>query len=286
MFVRILLALVCVLALNGCSLFKRSFGEPEGEEVAPPPTAAGVAGEEAMALTSGNNLEVEVAKLNAKIEALETKIEVIQHSVEKSAIKAAQPEIKAEPLREEPAPSLASTVNEDDGVKSNAGAVESPKLRQQHGHGRKAEMEFQSAMETFQKGSWTEAAAKFSRVARENQGHLLAAHSLYWAGEASARAKQWSTAAEKWQELEQTYPTSTYMPEALAGLSRAFDQQGNTQKANAYRTTLMRAFPSAPVALHAVAEDQTEAQQPPKKSSKSLAVEDPEEPEAPVEEQQ
>lgn len=284
MFLRILLALVCVLAFNGCSLFKRSFGESESEEAAPPPTAAGVAGEESMALSPGNNLEVEVAKLNAKIEALETKIEVIQHSVEKSAIKAAQPEIKAEPIHEEPAPSLASNVNEDEGVKSNASAVESPKLRQQHGFGRKAEMEFQSAMETFQKGSWTEAAAKFSRVARENQGHLLAAHSLYWAGEASARAKQWSTATEKWQELEQTYPTSTYMPEALAGLSRAFDQQGNTQKANAYRTTLMRAFPSAPVALHAVAEEKAEI--PPQKNSKSLAVEAPEEPEAPVEEQQ
>ncbi|NUM87778.1 MAG: hypothetical protein HUU37_01105 [Bdellovibrionales bacterium] len=261
------IALALVTTLHGCSLFQRSFGE---EEAPPPATASGPAGEEAMATPAGTDMEAEVAKLNAKLEALETKLEVMQHSVERNTIRAAQPEIKAEPLEN---PTLASSVGGDEeGVKHTASAVESP--RRVSPGGRRAEADFQAAMTSFQKGAYSESAAKFAAVARENHGHLLAAHALYWAGEASARARQWSTAADYWQELERTYPTSTYMPEALAGLSRAHEQQGNIQKANSYRTTLLRAFPNAPVALNAVAESRA--------TKKEATVEAPVEPEAPV----
>jgi TolA-binding protein len=111
------------------------------------------------------------------------------------------------------------------------------------------EKEFRGAMELFQSGRHHEAASRFALIAKKNPQHLLASHALYWAGEAGARAQQWSTATENWEELEAKYPRSAYMPEALAGLSRAYEQQGNTGKARAYRETLVRAFPKSPVAM-------------------------------------
>jgi TolA-binding protein len=112
------------------------------------------------------------------------------------------------------------------------------------------EREFRRAMELFQSGRNTEASAKFAVVAKKYPQHLLASHSLYWAGEANARSQQWSSAVQNWEELENKYPRSAYLPEALAGLSRAHEQQGNTGKARAYRDSLVRAFPKSPLTLN------------------------------------
>jgi TolA-binding protein len=104
-------------------------------------------------------------------------------------------------------------------------------------------------MELFQSGKNLEAASRFALFAKKYPRHLLASHALYWAGEASARAQQWSIAMENWEELQKAYPRSAYVPEALAGLARAYEKQGNPSKAQMYRSTLMKAFPKSPVAL-------------------------------------
>jgi outer membrane protein assembly factor BamD (BamD/ComL family) len=54
---------------------------------------------------------------------------------------------------------------------------------------------------------------------------------------------------ENWEELEKLYPRSAYMPEALAGLARANETQGNPAKAKSYRDALLRGFPKSPTAL-------------------------------------
>ena len=62
-------------------------------------------------------------------------------------------------------------------------------------------------------------------------------------------AQQWSLAMENWEELEKLYPRSAYMPETLAGLARANENQGNPGKAKSYRDALLRGFPKSPTAL-------------------------------------
>jgi TolA-binding protein len=86
-------------------------------------------------------------------------------------------------------------------------------------------------------------------LAKNHPRHLLASHSLFWAGEANARAREWSLAQENWEELEKAYPRSAYLPDALAGLARAHESQGNSSRAQSYRETLIRAFPKSPVAM-------------------------------------
>jgi len=112
-----------------------------------------------------------------------------------------------------------------------------------------AEKEFRSAMELFQSGKNLEAASRFGAFAKKYPRQLLASHALYWAGEASARVQQWSLALENWEELEKVYPRSAYLPETLAGLARAHENQGNPVKAKFYRDSLARAFPKSHVAL-------------------------------------
>jgi TolA-binding protein len=104
-------------------------------------------------------------------------------------------------------------------------------------------------MDLFQAGQNLEAASQFALLAKKYPRHLLASHSLYWAGEAGARGSQWELAIQNWQELEKTYPRSAYMPEALAGLARAYEKQGNIGRAKSYKQNLLRAYPKAPVSL-------------------------------------
>ena len=41
------------------------------------------------------------------------------------------------------------------------------------------------------------------------------------------------------------------MPEALAGLGRAYEAEGDATKAKYYRSVLLRAFPKSPIAMKA-----------------------------------
>lgn len=256
-------ALVCwvfaALILSSCSLLQRNTEEFE-DESAPPFDPAESSqtidneGVEASIPAGSASIESEVSRLNTKIAALETKLDVLTASVERNQIQKSQPIIEAQ---SEPQPNMAAPVEEspieEPAVQMSAAPSKPAALpvavKSASASSAGAEREFQSAMNLFQSGKNLEAASRFALFAKKYPRHLMASHALYWAGEASARAQQWSLAMENWEELEKVYPRSAYMPEALAGLARANDTQGNSGKAKAYRDALLRGFPKSPTAL-------------------------------------
>lgn len=243
--------------LCSCSLLERHQSVEEASE----PTAAN---EE-----KAPPLESEVARLNTKISALETKLDVLSTSMDRMQMQKSQPVIEAQPeAATTPQPNMAAPVD----YASSSVAEEQPQISAAPQPARQlpsaiknvsasstpvisaaasteAEKEFRGAMTLFQNGKNLESASKFAMLAKKFPQHLLASHALYWAGEAGARAQQWSLAAENWEELESRYPRSAYLPEALAGLSKAYENQGDIGKAKSYKENLLRAFPKSPVAL-------------------------------------
>jgi TolA-binding protein len=199
------------------------------------------------------SLESEVSRLNTKVSALETKLDVITANLERSQMQRAQPVIEAQATPQENMAAPVEEFPEESQVSSAPirpvplAAPPPAKIFDTKSSG--AEKEFSGAMELFQGGKNLEAASRFALFAKKFPQHLLASHALYWAGESSARAQQWSLALQNWEELETQYPRSAYLPEALAGLAKAHERQGNPAKAKAYRDTLARAFPKSPVAL-------------------------------------
>jgi TolA-binding protein len=200
-------------------------------------------------------LESEVARLNTKIAALETKVDVLSATLERNQLQRNQPVIEARP----PEPNMAAPVDfQEPEIDANTQVSAAParattlpaqaKAASPAVHSA-AEAEFRANMEMFQNGKHLEAASGFAMFAKKYPHHLLASHALYWAGESGARGQQWSIAAQNWEELEQRYPRSAYLPEALAGLARAYEAQGDTARAQSYRSTLLKAFPRSPVVL-------------------------------------
>jgi TolA-binding protein len=223
---------------------------PGGQEVAAAKDAAGAN-------------ENEVSRLNTKVAALETKLDVMAANMERIQAQKSQPVIQAEPAR--PQAHLAAPVNDGSEISDEAPMQVSaapskptrfPIITKTISEGPEkspstsaAEKEFKAAMTLFQNGQNLDAASRFALMAKKFPHHMLASHSLYWAGEAAARAQQWPLAMENWLELEKRYPRSAYMPEALSGLARAYDATGDATKAKYYRTVLVRAFPKSPVAM-------------------------------------
>ncbi len=233
-------------ALSGCSMFQRSH-DPD-PSLLPPGTALHNPDEETETVENAQpGLEDEVSKLNTKIEALETKLAVLTHAFENFQAKKSQPQINAEQSEVVAQPSLSVPVVEQpsEAHVKNVSAAPVPPARGSSA----VEGEFRGAMKEFQQGHYRNAAQQFASLAQENPNHLLAGHALYWAGEANARVQQWSGAIEDWENIEKNYPTSTYVPEALAGLAKAYEVQGNVTKAKGYKETLTRSFPNSPVAL-------------------------------------
>ena len=218
------------------------------------------------------NLEAEVSKLKARLEAMETKLDVMSNSVDRSQMKQSQPQIVAETAEAaEPQASMAAPVSEQpvDSAEVSAAAVSKPAAKVLPSEpvarvtegSTVVEKDFKIAMSYFQSGRNLEAAAKFSSIAKQFPNHLLAGHALYWAGEASARGQQWSTAIENWETVERSYSHSAYLADSLAGLSRAYEAEGNLAKAKQYRDNLTRSFPTAPVTMNLVTHSNREAVQ-------------------------
>jgi TolA-binding protein len=275
------LFLVCMLStcLFSCSLLeRRGGGAPEEENEAQAPKSEAIENNEdatsgplftpggqevAAAKDSGGANETEVSRLNTKVAALETKLDVMAASMERIQAQKSQPVIQAEPAR--PQAHLAAPVNENSEISDEApmqvSAAPSKPTRfpiitktisdspAKSVSATAAEKEFKAAMTLFQNGQNLDAASRFALMAKKFPHHMLASHSLYWAGEAAARAQQWPLAMENWSELEKRYPRSAYMPEALSGLARAYNATGDAAKAKYYRTVLVRAFPKSPVAM-------------------------------------
>lgn len=225
---------LCTL-LSSCSLLERS---PDVEPAAD--------AEE----TDGNEVELEVAKLNTKIAALETKLDVLTTNMERMSAQRSQPIIEADTYQQAPQQNMAAPVDIAEDNNTPHSAIEPEPVETTPVSSSGAEKEFRSAMSLFQNSKYLEASSHFAMIAQTYPSHLLASHSLYWAGEASARAKQWSLAMENWEALERRYPRSAYLAEALSGLSKAYEQQGNMAKAKEYKNTLLRAFPKSPIAVN------------------------------------
>lgn len=245
---------ILAFTLCSCSLLQRHDDEEE-ETVSQ--------SEEAPEASNAPPLESEVARLNTKISALETKLDVLSSSMERMQMKDSQPVIEAENAAPQPnmAAPVAAGESEDESEASTVQVSSAParpkelpssiKVNAPNVTG-KVEKEFKINMVLFQNGKNQEASNGFLTLAKKYPQHLLASHALYWSGEASARAQQWSSAMDSWSELERSYPRSAYLPDALAGLSRAYEKQGNVSKAMSYKATLMKAFPKSPVALNFV----------------------------------
>ncbi len=258
---KIIFAGLLSLSLSACSLIHHS---PDADPEANNAPEEGANSNNAAAVER-QNLEAEVAKLKARLEAMETKLDVMSSSVERNQMKQSQPQITAEASEPaEPQPTMAAPVTEQpvDKTELAAAAVSKPAAKTLPAEtlNRSApaedngpvEKEFKVAMSYFQNGRNLEAAAKFDSLAKQNPNHLLAAHALYWAGEANARGQQWSNAIENWEMVENKYPHSAYLAESLAGLSRAYEAEGNAAKAKQYRDSLTHAFPAAPVTMNLV----------------------------------
>jgi|GEM_PF-4557507 len=257
-------------SLFSCSLLQRHIGEDETEvketesaENADTPLFD-ANGQEIGSSSSENSSsggsaashESEVARLNTKIAALETKVEVLNASLERAQAMKSQPIIEAEsrPQANMAAPvEMAEDIQEQSPHISAAPAKPLPvvikSLDPAAPGASGAEKEFRSSMQLFQNSRYLEASSRFALVAKKYPNHLLAGHALYWAGEASSRGGQQGTAADNWLELERHYPRSAYLPEALAGLAKAYESQGDSAKAKKYRSLVLNSFPKSPVAL-------------------------------------
>lgn len=220
-------------SLSACSLMERSVEEPAS------PTSAAEHGEGEVSLQKTDYLEKELSRLNAKVEALDTKVEVLTTNFEKQQLHGTQPTVSNEPIPQAPTNAALGEPVHATVIGSTAGAASL----------NSAEAEFRTAMELFQSGKNLEAGVAFSGFAQRNSAHHLAPHALYWAGEANARAEQWRLAVANWEELQRKYPQSAYMPEALAGLVRAYGALGNSQQATDSKAVLLASFPQAPAAL-------------------------------------
>jgi TolA-binding protein len=263
-------SLVIIVPLTSCSLLRRdledqdgsmnvSEGEKSGDERLFPATSVDDAAFDngpQNSLTAENNPapEHDVASLQTKMAALETRIEVLSANLEKLQLQRSQPIIEA---RAAPETNLAAPVSEQfnsSGATSNSVSAAPLRSRpmalaQSTALTEGAEAEFGGAMEKFQRGLYSDAGTAFGNLAQTYPGHLLAAHSLYWAGESGARLNQWQTSIQHWENLQSLYPRSTYSADSLVGLGRAYEALGNEAKASSYRNLALRRFPQSPVSL-------------------------------------
>lgn len=273
---KLLLVSVLSASLCSCSLLQRhddmereepgaaAQAEENGDSEGPLFTPNGQEINSAPAARSAGGNEAEVSRLNTKIAALETKVDVLSANLERIQAQKAQPVIQAEPQAHLAAPVSDATEIQDQTKTQVSAAPSRPSRVATVAHESEepaaktsttaAEREFRVGMQLFQNGQNLEAASRFALMAKKFPHHLLAAHALYWAGEAASRGQQWAIAVDNWSELEKHYPRSAYMPEALAGLAKAHEAQGEAAKAKLYRTLLARSFPKSPVAMKSGAE--------------------------------
>lgn len=240
--------LLLSLALVGCSSFERAPEEQSGppfppSEVDPLPGSEFVENEEQAPSATENadvpkDAETESAQLQAKIQALETKVSALSSQLEAERARKSQPEIQAEDSAPAVENQNAPLPAENSTLASDNAAVES-------GSGN-AEADFRAAMRLFMAGSYRDSANRFFSVSKNYPQHILASHSLYWAGESGARARNWKIAISHWSNLTERFPRSIYVSEALAGLANAHMAQTDLDESKRYRELLIKAFPDAP----------------------------------------
>lgn len=271
---RFAVILLASLLLNGCAMFERDSEEPDNSPPFPPSnieasTFLSPEEREATANMSetkpeakrlaaspaenrpGSAAEQEIAQLNSKVEALETKIEVMREEMRRLQIRGVQPQLKAEAPVVKPTPTLPQTIVRDQTNTASAAQTKSPvKMPTVKANPTLVERNFRDAMKLLRDGDNRESANLFYSLAKSNPDHALASHALFWAGEAGARARNWKVSIRHWTKVEREYPRSNYMPEILAGLSRAHAATGNLSMSKKYREALVKAFPDAPATLN------------------------------------
>lgn len=261
---------VSLFAFSACSAFERA---PEAADEPPfPPSEAGettaaAAADDTVPPASENYMENEIARLNTKVEALETKLAAMDGRASEDNVRGAQPKLRAEASPEEDmqiaqdhdpeasqGASVASrlatklpltTKSAADASALNAGedADAAPAISGN------VEKDFQSSMQVFENGNFKEAANRFFAISKEYKNHPLASHALYWAGESALRARNWKIAIAHFSNLEDNYPRSVYIADALAGLSNAYSASANSSEAKRYRDVVVSAFPDSSAAM-------------------------------------
>lgn len=249
------------IAVSGCAMFEREAEEPDNSPPFPPSNfeadaflngadsankGTTVQTTPATPQSQGTANEQEIAQLNSKIEALETKIEVMREEMRQMQIRGNQPKLVAE--TQEKTPPVEQMV---DHTNIASAAPRAPKVLPTSKQAPSlVEKDFREAMRMMRAGENRESANLFFNIAKQNPRHILASHALFWAGEAGARSRNWKVSIRHWTKIEREYPRSNYMPEVLAGLSRAHAATGNLAEAKRYRTVLVQAFPDAPATLN------------------------------------
>ncbi len=281
---------ILTLTLSGCAIFER--GEEDMDNAPPfPPSniensaflsaeehaaakkASKLVGEDSKLLGEnkilqdpkarpGSAAEQEIAQLNSKVEALETKIEVIREEMRRMQIRGIQPKLQAEPSPQTATATIRSAGKVRDTTNiASAAHTKAPValpisiIKQKPKTIERVERDFQNAMKLLREGDNQESANMFYSLAKTNPDHALSSHALFWAGEAGARARNWKISIRHWTKIEREYPRSNYMPEVLAGLSRAYAASGNLSMAKKYRETLVQAFPDSPATLNFMSGD-------------------------------
>lgn len=208
-------------------------------------------------LERNRRAEQELAQVNSKVEALETKIEVLREELRQMQVRGSQPQIQASrPMEIEESNDPPADVETSlptsalDRTNISSAATVKPNVIRNNQNSTEVEQKFESAMQQLQKGEHRESANSFFALAKEHPEHILASHALFWAGEAGARSQNWKISILHWTKIEREYPKSNYIPEVLAGLSRAYDATGNKSLARKYKETLVQAFPDAPATLN------------------------------------
>lgn len=271
-FTKSLVAILGITILNTSCSFLERHEEPVTD--APVTTTPSI---------SRPRIATELSKMETKIAALETKVEVLSASLERAQLQRAQSTAEAKFQADGPQNSLSAPVSEaplptrvsaapaslNDMETTANGSIgnnplDTPKslsLPSIHtnnmsisslgsiGSSKSVEGEFRAAMEVFQMGSFSDASSKFRAISTRYASHPLASHALYWSGESNARAEQWTAAVEDWAKLEKSFSRSAYIPDALAGLSKAYAKLGETEKATNYKDLLLTSFPNAPAAM-------------------------------------
>jgi tol-pal system protein YbgF len=108
--------------------------------------------------------------------------------------------------------------------------------------------EYEAALNLLKAGKFADAQSAFEAfiVARPQSTFTPAAH--YWAASSSFQAKNYTRAAELYQQVHTQWPEDVRAPEALIGLANTQQMQGDAKGAKKTLETVVAEYPGTPAA--------------------------------------
>ncbi len=218
-------------------------------------------------VTPAVNLEEEIVHLSSKVSSLETKLEVLTESLRILKGRDGQPKIVAQEMSQEMVQEMeignseeempmrrdfiiqkVSTVDRNMSRKTSKETMQEAAVEDDLSLS-PIEKEFQQAKILYDARKYERASLGFIDFVERHKDHGLASSALYWAGKSSMADKDWLSAIVHWSKLEKEFPKALQMPEALAGLSKAYGVSFNVSQSHHYRKLLLRSFPDSPTTL-------------------------------------